>query len=114
MIAFTAWIATSAPATRDLLPALRGAERPFSMAVRVANDLRTCEREKLEGRVNAVTLLGEEGLGALHRLRDRALSEGRAALARAGIERTPQARFLERFASAIVEMYETRDFQQAA
>lgn len=114
MIALTAWIATDAAATRDALPALRRAERSFSTAVRLANDLRTCERERAEGRVNAVTLVGDEGRPLLRDLCDRALADGQSALARAGVAGTAQGRFLARFAAAIVSLYVTRDFEQAA
>jgi hypothetical protein len=114
MIALTAWIAMDADATRWMLPALLRAERRFSTAVRLANDLRTCERERAEGRVNAVTIVGEEGRPLLRNLCDRALANGRITLTRAGLARTPQGQFLERFAAAIVTMYVTRDFDQAA
>ena len=114
MIAFTAWVAMGAGATRAALPSLRRAERSFSTAVRLANDLRTCERERAEGRVNAVTLLGDDGRPGLHDLCDSALAEGKSALAAAGIAGTAQGRFVDRFASAIVAMYVTRDFEQAA
>jgi len=114
MIAFTAWIATHADSTRALLPGLREAERSFSTAVRLANDLRSCERERTEGRVNAVTLVGDEGRASLHALCDQALADGHDALVRAGLTATAQGRFLERFATAIVSMYVTRDFEQAA
>ncbi|MFO0603408.1 MAG: terpene synthase family protein [Polyangiales bacterium] len=114
MVALAAWIATDAAGTRAALPALRRAERSFSTAVRLANDLRTCERERAEGRVNAVTLVGESGRPLLCALRDRALADGRRALAHGGVADTAQGRFVERFADAIVSMYVTRDFEQAA
>ena len=114
MIALTAWIATDAAATRQALPALRRAERCFSTAVRLANDLRTCERERAEGRVNAVTLVGEAGRPRLQSLRDGALADGQRALAEAALADAPQGRFLARFAAAIVSMYATRDFEEAA
>ncbi len=114
MVALAAWIATDAAGTRAALPALRRAERSFSTAVRLANDLRTCERERAEGRVNAVTLVGEAGRPLLRELRDRALADGRRALAHGGVAGTAQGRFVERFADAIVSMYVTRDFEQAA
>lgn len=114
MVALAAWIATDAAGTRAALPALRRAERSFSTAVRLANDLRTCERERAEGRVNAVTLVGESGRPLLCALRDRALADGRRALAHGGVAATAQGRFVERFADAIVSMYVTRDFEQAA
>jgi len=113
-VTLTAWIATSASATRAVLPALRRAERDFSTAVRLANDLRSCERERREGRVNAVTLVGDDGRAHLRDLCDRALTDGREALRREGVEGTAQGRLLERFAAAIVAMYDTRDFAQAA
>ncbi len=114
MIAFTAWVAMGASATRALLPSLRRAERSFSTAVRLANDLRTCERERAEGRVNAVTLLGDAARPCLHDLCDDALAEARESLAATGIAHTAQGRFIDRFAGAIVAMYVTRDFEQAA
>jgi len=113
-IALTAWIATCASVTRDRLPALRRAERELSTAVRLANDLRTEARERREGRINAVTLVGDEGREALRARCHRALADGREILRREGVEGTEQGRFLERFAAAIVEMYDTRDFAQAA
>ncbi|MFO0626961.1 MAG: terpene synthase family protein [Polyangiales bacterium] len=113
-IALTAWIATGAWATRAHLPALQAATRSFATAVRLANDLRTCDRERAEGRVNAVTLVGDDGLADLRDRCDRALADGRAALARAEVADTDQGRFVERFATAIVTMYDTRDFAQAA
>jgi Terpene synthase family 2, C-terminal metal binding len=114
MIALTAWIATDASSTRRALPALRRAERCFSTAVRLANDLRTCERERAEGRINAVTLVGEEGRARLHTLCDRALADGQRALTESGLTDAPQGRFVARFATAIVTMYVTRDFEQKA
>ena len=45
MIAFTAFVAMDPPGTRTMGASLRRAERSFSTAVRLANDLRTCERE---------------------------------------------------------------------
>ena len=114
MIAFTAWVAMGAGATRAVLPALQRAERSFSTAVRLANDLRTCERERAEGRVNAVTLVGDRGRPRLRALCDQGLADGRGALAAAGLAGSAQGRFLERFAHAIVSMYVTRDFEQAA
>ncbi len=114
MIALTAFLATDADSTLAMLPALRRAERSFSTGVRLANDLRTCDRERVEGRENAVTLVGDEGRPLLRALCERSLADGRGALTRAGIERTPQGRFLERFATAIVSMYRTHDFEQAA
>jgi hypothetical protein len=113
-VTLTGWIATSASATRAVLPALRRAERDFSTAVRLANDLRSCERERREGRVNAVTLVGDDGRAHLRDLCDRALTDGREALRREGVEGTAQGRLLARFAGAIVAMYDTRDFAQAA
>jgi hypothetical protein len=113
-ITLTAWIATSASATRVQLPALRRAERDLSTAVRLANDLRTEDRERREGRVNAVTLVGDDGRADLRERCDLALADGRETLRRGGVEGTDQGRFLERFAAAIVAMYETRDFAQAA
>lgn len=113
-ITLTGWIATSATATRAQLPALRRAEREFSTAVRLANDLRSCERERREGRCNAVTLVGDDGRAHLRERCDRALADGREALRREGVEGTAQGRLLARFAGAIVAMYDTRDFAQAA
>lgn len=113
-ITLTAWIATSASATRVQLPALRRAERDLSTAVRLANDLRTEARERREGRVNAVTLVGDDGRADLRERCDRALADGRETLRREGVEGTDPGRFLERFAAAIVAMYDTRDFAQAA
>lgn len=113
-VALTAWIATSASETRARLPALRRAERDLSTAVRLANDLRTEARERREGRVNAVTLVGDDGREALRDRCRRALDDGRETLRREGVEGTEQGRFLARFAGAIVAMYDTRDFAQAA
>lgn len=113
-ITLTAWIATSAAATRAQLPALRRAERDLSTAVRLANDLRTDARERREGRFNAVTLVGDDGRETLRDRCGRALADGRETLRREGVEGTAQGRFLARFAGAIVAMYDTRDFAQAA
>lgn len=113
-VTLTAWIATSASETRAHLPALRRAERDLSTAVRLANDLRSCDRERREGRVNAVTLVGDDGRADLRARCDRALADGRETLRREGAEGTDPGRFLARFAAAIVAMYDTRDFAQAA
>lgn len=113
-IALTAWIATCASATRAQLPALRRAGLDLSTAVRLANDLRTEARERREGRANAVTVAGDEGREDLRARCDRALADGRETLRREGVEGTEQGRFLSRFTAAIVAMYDTRDFAQAA
>jgi hypothetical protein len=113
-VTLTGWIATSATATRAQLPALRRAGRNFSAAGRLANDLRSCERERREGRCNAVTLVGDDGRAQLRELCDRALADGHETLRREGVAGTAQGRLLERFAAAIVAMYDTRDFAQAA
>lgn len=52
-------LALGGPATPSCWPRLRSIERDAAMAVRLANDLRTCTRELDEQAVNAVVILGE-------------------------------------------------------
>lgn len=114
--AMSAWMLIGEAAAPGALPLLERAERHLSLAARLANDLRSHERELGEGAINALSIVGPDGAGALRARAQEELAAGRAVLAggaaaRAGVARS--AAYLEGFAAAVVDLYETRDFHTA-
>jgi len=91
--------------------ALLAAEEALSRAVRIANDLRSDERERDEGKVNAVVIAGEHGKAGLRHRMSVELERGHALLA--GSRNTRSADFLGRFASFMVDLYSKHDFHSS-
>lgn len=110
VVVMAAWLLLGEPAMADGWLDLHEAERHLSLAARLANDLRTHEREREEGAVNAVVIVGLAGVEGLRRRLATELAAGRSILARrrAGTDRS--ARFLERSVSSVVSLYEEHDF----
>ena len=110
VVAAAAWMMMPEGPAAEAWPGLREAERHFSLAVRLANDLRGHERERGEGKLDALAITGADQRGALWRRATDAVTDGREALARLAPGAGSAGRFLDRFASSVVELYTTHDF----
>lgn len=111
LVTTAAALLISEPGLIEGAAALRVAEEHFSLAARLANDLRSHEREQLEGKLNLLTLLGDGCEEATRRRIEIELALGRRIIR----ERPPGTRrtayFLERFASFLVDLYAIQDFR---
>lgn len=112
------WIICGGPETPGLLPVLRPMARAAGRAVRLANDLRTLERERTEGNANVLMMLEAAGWPA-----DRAAAWARAA-ASASVRRllrlaaeagdAPAVRVARRVCQFSVDFYDEHDFHTVA
>lgn len=110
MVSTAAWMLIGEPAAASAFPSLRAAERHLSCAARLANDLRSQERERDEGSANAVFVVGPGGEPLLRRMLADELALGRAHLARRPPGTDRSARFLGSFVDFVISLYATHDF----
>jgi hypothetical protein len=110
VVSTAAWMLIGEPAMASAFPELRTAERHLSCAARLANDLRSQEREREEGSANAVFVVGPGGDAFLRRMLAEELALGRSQLSRrpAGADRS--AAFLSQFVDFVISLYATHDF----
>ncbi|MFO0550214.1 MAG: terpene synthase family protein [Polyangiaceae bacterium] len=107
-VAFAACIALEDTTSVSELRRFIVAARRFSLAARIANDLRSASREREEDTVNPLFLPGVE-TSALESMLRAALAEGRLILAPLVRVGAPAARFLEAFATGLVAVYAQRE-----
>ncbi len=110
MVSTAAWILIGEPAMATGFRALRAAERHLSCAARLANDLRSQEREREEGSANAVFVVGPGGEPALRRMLAEELALGRTRLSLRPRGTDLSAAFLDGFVAFVISLYATHDF----
>lgn len=110
LVSTAAWMLIGEAPLASAFPALRAAERHLSCAARLANDLRSQEREREEGSANALFVMGPGGEPALRRLMADELSRGEALLAQRPRGTDRSASFLMRFVEFVISLYATHDF----
>lgn len=110
LVTTAAMLLIDEPGVRDGAAALRAAEEHLSIAARLANDLRSHERERAQGKLTSISILGADNVAAIRRRLHAELAAGRKMIANrpAGTDRS--AGFLRRFASFIVRIYKTQEF----
>lgn len=106
-----AWMLEGDPRGADHLPALQSLARAAGLAVRLANDLRTHEKECEEGNLNALMLLAArtpDAEAAVRSLLHRAM--GHLQRRAAPLQDLPAVRLTTRVAAFAVDLYAEHDY----